>query len=34
MKALILFEHGHRDARLREQFDRLANLYKAQHPYP
>ena len=32
MKALILFGHGARDARWREPFDRLASLWKAQHP--
>jgi sirohydrochlorin cobaltochelatase len=32
MKALILFGHGARDVRWREPFDRLANLWKAQHP--
>lgn len=32
MKALILFGHGARDARWREPFDRLATLWKAQHP--
>jgi len=32
MKALILFGHGARDARWREPFDRLADLWKAQHP--
>ena len=32
MKALILFGHGARDRRWREPFDRLALLWKAQHP--
>jgi sirohydrochlorin cobaltochelatase len=32
MKALVLFGHGARDARWREPFDRLAALWKAQHP--
>jgi sirohydrochlorin cobaltochelatase len=32
MKALILFGHGARDSRWREPFDRLATLWKAQHP--
>ena len=32
MKALILFGHGARDTRWREPFDRLASLWKAQHP--
>jgi sirohydrochlorin cobaltochelatase len=32
MKALILFGHGARDIRWREPFDRLASLWKAQHP--
>jgi sirohydrochlorin cobaltochelatase len=32
MKALILFGHGARDARWREPFDRLATLWRAQHP--
>ena len=32
MKALILFGHGARDSRWREPFDRLASLWKAQHP--
>ena len=32
MKALILFGHGARDARWREPFDRLATVWKAQHP--
>lgn len=31
-KALILFGHGARDIRWREPFDRLAALWKAQHP--
>ena len=32
MKAIILFGHGARDARWREPFDRLANLWRSQHP--
>ena len=32
MKSLILFGHGARDSRWREPFDRLASLWKAQHP--
>ena len=32
MKAIILFGHGARDARWREPFDRLAALWKVQHP--
>ena len=32
MKALILFGHGARDSRWREPFDRLASLWKVQHP--
>jgi sirohydrochlorin cobaltochelatase len=32
MKAIILFGHGARDSRWREPFDRLAALWKAQHP--
>ena len=32
MKVLILFGHGARDVRWREPFDRLASLWKAQHP--
>ncbi|WP_397392842.1 sirohydrochlorin chelatase [Polynucleobacter sp.] len=32
MKALILFGHGARDSRWREPFDRLAGLWKTQHP--
>ena len=32
MKAIVLFGHGARDARWREPFDRLASLWKAQHP--
>ena len=32
MKAIILFGHGARDVRWREPFDRLANLWQAQHP--
>lgn len=31
MKAIILFGHGARDARWREPFDRLANLWRTQH---
>ena len=31
MKALILFGHGARDERWREPFDRLAQLWRAQH---
>ena len=31
-KAIVLFGHGARDARWREPFDRLAMLWKAQHP--
>jgi sirohydrochlorin cobaltochelatase len=31
MKALILFGHGARDSRWREPFDRLAELWRAQH---
>ena len=32
MKALILFGHGARDSRWREPFDRLVQLWQAQHP--
>jgi sirohydrochlorin cobaltochelatase len=32
MKAIVLFGHGARDARWRDPFDRLASLWKAQHP--
>lgn len=32
MKGIILFGHGARDARWREPFDRLASLWRAQHP--
>ena len=32
MKAMVLFGHGARDARWREPFDRLALLWRAQHP--
>ncbi|BDX22111.1 hypothetical protein TUM22923_14320 [Polynucleobacter sp. TUM22923] len=32
MKSIVLFGHGARDARWREPFDRLAALWKAQHP--
>ena len=31
MKAMILFGHGARDARWREPFDRLVELWRAQH---
>ena len=31
-KAIVLFGHGARDNRWREPFDRLAALWKAQHP--
>ncbi|QWE14875.1 CbiX/SirB N-terminal domain-containing protein [Polynucleobacter sp. AP-Sving-400A-A2] len=31
-KAVVLFGHGARDTRWREPFDRLATLWKAQHP--
>ena len=31
MKAIILFGHGARDIRWREPFDRLAELWHAQH---
>jgi sirohydrochlorin cobaltochelatase len=31
MKAIILFGHGARDSRWREPFDRLAQLWRAQH---
>jgi sirohydrochlorin cobaltochelatase len=31
-KAIVLFGHGARDVRWREPFDRLAALWKAQHP--
>lgn len=31
MKAIILFGHGARDSRWREPFDRLAELWSAQH---
>lgn len=31
-KTIVLFGHGARDARWREPFDRLAALWKAQHP--
>ena len=31
MKAIILFGHGARDARWREPFDRLADLWRKQH---
>ena len=31
-KAIVLFGHGARDARWREPFDRIAILWKAQHP--
>ena len=32
MKAVILFGHGARDSRWREPFDRLATLWREQHP--
>lgn len=32
MKAIILFGHGARDIRWREPFDRLADLWRSQHP--
>ena len=32
MKAIILFGHGARDSRWREPFDRLADLWRQQHP--
>lgn len=32
MKAIILFGHGARDPRWREPFDRLAELWRQQHP--
>lgn len=32
MKAIILFGHGARDIRWREPFDRLASLWRKQHP--
>ena len=32
MKAIILFGHGARDERWREPFDRLACLWRKQHP--
>ena len=32
IQALILFGHGARDARWREPFDRLVQLWRAQHP--
>jgi sirohydrochlorin cobaltochelatase len=32
MKAMILFGHGARDTRWREPFDRLVQLWQAQHP--
>ncbi|QWD23693.1 cobalamin biosynthesis protein CbiX [Polynucleobacter paneuropaeus] len=31
MKAIILFGHGARDTRWREPFDRLVQLWRAQH---
>lgn len=31
-KAIVLFGHGARDVRWREPFDRLAALWKAEHP--
>ena len=33
MKAIILFGHGARDSRWREPFDRLAGLWRKQHPH-
>lgn len=32
MTAVILFGHGARDSRWREPFDRLAALWRAEHP--
>ena len=32
MKAIVLFGHGARDVLWRETFDRLASLWKVQHP--
>jgi sirohydrochlorin cobaltochelatase len=32
MKAIILFGHGARDVRWREPFDRLADMWRIQHP--
>jgi len=32
MKAVIFFGHGARDVRWREPFDRLRNMWQAQHP--
>jgi sirohydrochlorin cobaltochelatase len=32
MKTIVIFGHGARDNRWREPFDRLASLWKAQHP--
>ena len=32
MKAIILFGHGARDSRWREPFDRLAGIWRDQHP--
>jgi sirohydrochlorin cobaltochelatase len=32
MNAIILFGHGARDTRWREPFDRLADLWRTQHP--
>ena len=32
MKAIILFGHGARDSRWREPFDRLAGMWREQHP--
>ena len=32
MKGIILFGHGARDSRWREPFDRLADLWRQQHP--
>lgn len=31
-KAVLLFDHGARDARWRDPFDRLALFWRAQHP--
>jgi len=33
MRAIILFGHGARDQRWREPFDRLAELWREQHPH-
>ena len=32
MQAIILFGHGARDVRWREPFDRMATLWREQHP--